>query len=280
MKIRGENLINQINNTKIVEGSIAIWNLGQESIVVKSNEYICYFDPYLSNYIDEVYGNAPRNFDSPVKPEEVTNADFVFISHDHMDHMDPYTLKGISNSSKKSKFICPQPHINKLTKIGIELDRIIPAKANHSIKLKDMSINPIAEKHEEYYIDKEGNHGNLGYIINFAGTFFYHAGDVIADKQLVEDLKLYNIDIGCLPINGRDFRRFDNDILGNMNYREAIELADLVGIDTIIPMHYDLFKFNSENPSYFVDYIYNNNYNIKFKFMRVGERMIYMNERI
>ncbi|MDT8717202.1 MBL fold metallo-hydrolase [Clostridium sp. 19966] len=274
---RNIDLISQINNTSLSDDCIAIWQLGQESMVVKSGETICYFDPYLSNNVDDTFGNSPRSFKEPVDPSEINNADFVFISHDHLDHLDPETLVPIAKNSQKAKFICPAPHVHILIEIGIEKERIIAARAKEKINIGGMEIYPVAEKHEDYSIDSNGNHGYLGYVVRYNEVVFYHAGDTIGFYELAEDLKPLKIDVACLPINGRDFKRLKVDnLLGNMDFREAAELSNIIGADTIIPMHYDLFGFNTENPAYFVDYLLNNYPDQKFKLLTLGERMIYM----
>lgn len=270
-------LIKQINNTCLTKDCIAIWQLGQESIVVKSGEKVCYFDPYLSNNVDEVFGNSPRNFKEPINPKEIDNADLVFISHDHLDHLDPATLVEIAQKSLKAKFVCPAPHTHILTEMGIAKERIIAARSKEKLVVDGIEIYPVAEKHEDYYIDENGDHGYLGYVVSFNEIVFYHAGDTIGFYELAEDLKPLKVDVACLPINGRDFKRLKVDnLLGNMDFREAVELANIIEADTIIPMHYDLFGFNTENPAYFVDFILNNYPEQKFKLLTQGERMIYM----
>jgi L-ascorbate metabolism protein UlaG (beta-lactamase superfamily) len=275
----GKDLIEQMNRTEVPQDGIAMWHLGQHGMAVKRAGRICYFDPYLSNSIDETYGNAPRNFPPPVRPEEVVNADYVFISHHHDDHLDPVTVRGIADASPHAVFICPVPWISMLTDLGIAEHRIIGAIVGGTLKLDGLEVVPVACKHEEYYLDEAGNHGYIGYVVNIDGLRFYHAGDTLAFPELVEELKPLKVEIACLPINGHDFKRNAAQLLGNMTFREAADLAHEIGADLVIPTHYDLFAFNTENPAYFVDYLHRTYPGQKFKMFVPGERMLYLSER-
>ena len=257
----GKSLTDQINKTKVSSDSIAIWHLGQSGLVLKTNDLICYFDPYLSNYIEdnhlvEPIGLLNRNFPTPLNPEDITNADIVFISHVHLDHLDPETLKGIAENSPSAQFICPAPSVNTLKKIGISDNRIYPAKHANKIERKGLQISVIPAKHETFLLDKHGEHYYVGYVLEMNDVVFYHAGDTIVFDQLVEYLRAFKIGVAYLPINGRDWYRAKQGVQGNMDYRDAIELAQAAEIDLIIPAHYDLFQSNTENPAHFVDYIY------------------------
>jgi L-ascorbate metabolism protein UlaG (beta-lactamase superfamily) len=52
-----------------------------------------------------------------------------------------------------------------------------------------------------------------------------------------------------LPINGRNvLRERLLNIVGNMDEREAAELAHAVGASVIVPMHWDMFALNRGSP--------------------------------
>jgi L-ascorbate metabolism protein UlaG (beta-lactamase superfamily) len=59
-----------------------------------------------------------------------------------------------------------------------------------------------------------------------------------------------------------------------MNARDAANVAAECGADLMIPMHWDLFARNGENPAIFVDCMTRLYPNRKYKVMVPGERMI------
>ncbi|WP_174614666.1 MBL fold metallo-hydrolase [Virgibacillus ihumii] len=280
----GKSLIDQTSKTHVPENAVALWHLGQSGVLVKANKTICYFDPYLSNYIEdnnlvEPPGLLKRNFDSPMQPKDINNANVVFITHDHLDHLDPETLKGIKKFSPHANFVCPAPSIYRLTGIGVKEDNIYAAKANKKLKVNGLDVIPIPAKHEKFCKDKNGNHYYLGYVVYINGIVFFHAGDTLAYTDLVKYLQPLSVDIACLPINGQDWRRNEQGAMGNMDFRDAVEISQAAGIDLLIPVHYDLFESNTENPAYFIDYLYRNYPGQKCKLMVPGERLLYLSEK-
>ncbi|WP_200410874.1 MBL fold metallo-hydrolase [Virgibacillus salexigens] len=273
-------LVQQISNAVVPEGAIMFWHLGQSGVVLKVNDVICYIDPYLSNYIEEeslVYppNLLKRNFDSPISPEAITHANLVLITHEHVDHLDPKTLKAIMKSSPEATFICPAPSTTQLKTIGIHEDRIHSALAYEVIQFANLSITPVPAKHEDFFTDQKQRHYYLGYVIETNNETIYHAGDTVLYKELIDFLKPRAIDVGFLPINGQDWKRSNEGALGNMNFRDAIELSQQIDLDLIVPVHYDLFQSNTESPAFFVDYLYRNYPFQKFKMMVPGEMMVY-----
>lgn len=252
--------------------------LGQNGFKISMDGKVLYFDLYLSDCVYELTGEGKRSYPPPINAENIRDADYYFISHGHLDHLDPQTVKKVSLASPQAIFICPRPHIHMLMELGIVQERVIPAEAYGEISLKSergsLTAVPIPQKHEEYQVI-DGFHGSLGYVIKGQELKFYHAGDVIADKKLADDLKAQGrMDIMFVPINGHDWLRFSNDTMGNMNYREALDLCHFVGTELVVPMHYDLFEHNTENPAYFVDYLYKRYRGQKFKMFMPGENMI------
>lgn len=248
--------------------------IGQNGFMIqKDGKRIC-FDPYLSNCVYELTGSGIRNYAPPCTVEDLIGVELYFISHNHLDHLDPETIKKLAIMSKKTKFICPFPYIQELKELGVKEENILGMKISNETVIDNIRINAIPERHEDYNII-EGEHGNLGYVVCWDGLKIYHAGDAIADKELADRLKTFGkFDIMFVPINGHDWKRFSEDTMGNMNYREALDLCVAVGTDLVVPMHYDLFDNNTENPAYFVDYLYKVCPEQKFKMFAPGEQII------
>lgn len=247
---------------------------GQNGFLIQHNGVNVSFDLYLSNCVYERTGSGKRNYPAPCGLEELEDIMYYFISHDHLDHLDVDTVQALAKAAPGMIFICPYPHMHLLKDCGVSEENIIGAKAYQHIELRNgISVSAIPQKHEEYTVI-DGEHGNLGYVLTWEGYKFYHAGDAVADKKLADDLKNAGpFDVMFVPINGHDWKRFENDTMGNMTYREALDLCDYVGTEYVVPMHYDLFDNNTENPAFFVDYLYREYPGQKFKMFMPGEKM-------
>jgi L-ascorbate 6-phosphate lactonase len=57
-----------------------------------------------------------------------------------------------------------------------------------------------------------------------------------------------------LPINGRSREREAQDIVGNLEPEEAVELAHRAGARMAVPAHYDMFAANLGDPGRFTAY--------------------------
>ncbi|MNZ62256.1 putative L-ascorbate-6-phosphate lactonase UlaG [compost metagenome] len=273
----GTELRQQIEQTQLPGELLAMWALGQEGFLVKWKQLTVLFDPYLSNSVFE-QGGPPwsRTFESPLTPAQCQDVDYVVCSHHHGDHMDKQTLQ-IIGQSESTRFIVPKAHLSIMRDWGFRDEQLIGISHGQTVELSDgVRLKALAAMHERFEQDEEGEHKFLGFVASLGDIQLYHAGDTVGFPELVTWLRDKHIDIAMLPINGRDFIRTGQGIAGNMNYREAVELAVQIGADMIVPMHYGLFQHNDENPAYFVDYLYSHYPALKFHMFAPGERLVYM----
>ncbi|MDP4094042.1 MAG: MBL fold metallo-hydrolase [Bacillota bacterium] len=272
----------QVKNTVIPEEAVGIWYLGQETFLLKKGEKYLLFDPYLTDYVDHFpefeKGFWVRRYPSPVKPELLDFIDYVLCTHDHLDHMDPDTIKGISSQNAGTQFIVPYPVQNDFAKLLTNKNTYYGAKANKELRLDDITIIPAAAAHDTFHKDSEGNFRELSYIVKWGDFTIFHGGDMMVYPGLVDFLEKFDIDVAMLPINGGDWLRDEQGIVGNINFKEAADLGTRVDADIIIPMHFDLYDVNEENPAYLVDYLYHKYPGQKYHIFQPGERMVYYKE--
>jgi L-ascorbate 6-phosphate lactonase len=275
---QGVPLIKELNNTRIHDDTISFWNLGQAGILIKGREedgLIC-IDPYLSNSIEQVNPETEfkRAYPPVLSPDMLEDADAILITHEHDDHLDFATLREVGQSSENPVFVVPAPLVS-MVQSETGNNNIAAAKVNESFQIKGFQITPVPAAHTSYQVDLEGNHLYLGYCIEVNGVRLFHSGDTIVTPELIEKVKDFKPHVVFLPINGGDYFRSSREIVGNMSFREAVEFSNTVGTDLIIPIHYDLFPNNRDNPAYFVDYLFTHYPNQKFHMMAPGERFIY-----
>lgn len=246
--VAGPELVEQITQQRIPSGAVGVWWLGQSSLVLKAAGQIIYVDPYLQV--------SDRRLTPPAfSPEAVTNANLVLCTHDHIDHIDPATLPGLAIASPQAQFIVPRPTVERVTALVGDRERVVPAVAGEPLKLGPVEIIPVPAKHEEFDLHPTLGYPYLGYVLRVDGVTIYNAGDTIPYEGLVESLAPYAIDLAFLPINGRDFFRTRSGILGNMDYREAAEIAVALGVHTVVPVHYGMFARNTVPPGHFVSHL-------------------------
>jgi L-ascorbate metabolism protein UlaG (beta-lactamase superfamily) len=250
-------LIQEINETGVDRDALAIWWTGQNGYIIKTSDLTIYIDPYLSNYAERITAGKPnehvRITESPIPPEEVSNADLVICTHDHADHIDPDGIPLIAKASKNAHFITPECARSTLLEFDISNDRIFTLRGNDDITHMGIKIFAIPAKHEEFDEDEICGFPYLSYVITLGTINVLHAGDTIPYVGQVEKFKPHRIDIAFVPINGRDKFRRDLDFEGNFNCSEATDFAKNVSAELTIPMHYDMFSINTGDVNEFIN---------------------------
>lgn len=244
----GAALVEQISNLVVPPGAVAVWWLGQASLVLKVAGTIAYVDPYLT--FDD------RRLMPPAFPAEaVVNAHVVLLTHDHSDHIDPTALPALSLASPQARFVVPRPIVARVTALVGDPTRVIPAVAAERLGVGLLDLVPVPAKHEEFDQDRELGFPYLGYLLRADGITVYIAGDTLPYEGLIETLAPFDVNLAFLPIDGRDFFRTRRGTIGNMDYREAAELASALNVDTVVPVHYGMFAANTVPPGHFVSYL-------------------------
>lgn len=224
--------------------------LGQSGCQIKVGDTTIYVDPYLSNSVQEL--DAPdlrRLLPIPIKPEEVTDADWVLITHEHIDHCDPHTLPAIADASPSCRFVGPSGVVERLAGWGVTSSRCYTVSGDWISLSEGLQLISIPAAHPEVQRDSEGNPLCVGYILEVAKKRLYIAGDTSVTDELIDALKqVLPISTAILPVNEQNYFRSRRGIIGNMSVREAFTLAEELSIDRIIPVHWDMFDINSVSP--------------------------------
>lgn len=171
----------------------------QSSIKLKLDKTI-YFDPY--------------------KIEENKNdADIIFITHDHYDHMDPDSINKIKNAN--TIVIAPKSMEETISKI-------VFSKYIYLSPFEEISIDGIDIKTIPAYNISKPFHPRenewLGYIITYNNVTYYIAGDT--DKT--PEAESVKCDIALVPIGGHF----------TMDPVEASNLIKIINPKVVIPTHY------------------------------------------
>jgi len=229
-------------------GALQLWWLGQSGYLIKHGPWRLLVDPYLSDTLTAKYSatNKPhvRMSRRVVDPAKLRDIMFVTASHAHTDHMDPATLAAIRQVNDGVAFIAPRAE----TRLAQERwgpiregdPPMILMSDGECQGFVDLSIFAVPAAHDTLSRDADGNAKCQGYVFRFGEVMVYHSGDTVLYDGMVESLRSFGIDIAILPINGK---------VGNMNGREAAQLAKDIGAKVVIPCHYDMFEFNTADPA-------------------------------
>jgi L-ascorbate 6-phosphate lactonase len=227
------------------DGRIALVWLGQAGFALASGGTTALIDPFLAPH-------RGRRYEASIRPSDLDGVDVVLCTHEHIDHFDADSAPAIARASPAAVFVVPAPIASMVAEAGIPSDRILGVQPNEVHELAGLTLWPVPARHgvtmEDAYGFGETLSGGLvrflGYVLAAGGVRMYHAGDTIHYDGMEATLAAFEPDVALLPVNGRHAEREARGIVGNLNEREAAWLADAVGVQTLVPMHHDLFVGN------------------------------------
>ena len=230
---------------------LKIWWLGQSGFLLRSNGRFLLLDPYLSDSLTRKYAATDkphiRMTERVIAPERLTGIDVVTSSHNHTDHLDAETLHGITTANPHLQMVIPEAN-RQFVAERLRTDPQWPIGLDEGVfaDVAGWRFTGIAAAHNEIARDGNGRCQYLGYVVQRGSWSIFHSGDTLAYDGLAERLRgLGRIDVALLPINGNNPKR---GVAGNMDGREAAELAHAIRARVVIPHHFELFEFNTADP--------------------------------
>jgi len=251
---------------------LLVFALGQAGFALRGASALVLIDPWLSTALEEAEGIA-RPVPPALRPDQVEGADLVCITHEHADHLDPVALAAIAerlpeaaegDAAKRrgsASFLAPRPAVALVEAAGVPGERILAALPGETVEAAGARITAVPAAHElmtdtfggyRFWLDEQGEHRGLGYLVELEGHRVFHAGDTIWWPGLQDELRGLAPELAILPINGRDAMREAQGLWGNLSAEEAAALAAAAGVPAVVPCHFDGVAGNLGDPSRFV----------------------------
>ena len=271
---KSTNFLRRLDDLAVPAGMLALGALGQAGFAIKGGKTIVYVDPYLSDAITAT-GGPPRAIDIPVNPAAIANAAAVLCTHEHADHTDPETVLSITRASASAPVYASPQGRDILTRAGLASERIVMPALGEPQTIGDMRITAVPAAHYAYEVDASGHSRWMGFLVEAGGVTLYHAGDTILVPEVMAALERQHLDLALLPINGRDYFREQEDIVGNLNVREVATICSRLHPNVLIPMHNDLFATNRVSPADLVAELDRLAPRQRFHFLQPGEIYVY-----
>ncbi|WBU37511.1 MBL fold metallo-hydrolase [Homoserinibacter sp. YIM 151385] len=244
-ELQGAALAAEIRDARPEPGTAALWRLGQSGIVVRFPAAAVAIDLYLGNHGEAVLGEPfdhRRMTRSPVDPVDLDALDVVICSHEHLDHLDPPTMRTLARENPRAVVVAPRACQALLEELGWA-GRIVLADDGWVAEVAGLRVEAFAVPHDEFDAGEDG-HPYLGFIVGDGRLRVGHLGDARAHRRVTAALAADPVDLLAAPINGRDDARKAMGFAGNMSAAEAVETADDAGARLTLPMHYDMFQQN------------------------------------
>lgn len=266
-------LLSDIKTSETGNG-FKIWWLVQSGFLIKWQGKFLLFDPYLSDSLSVKYASTDkphiRMSELAINPAKLDMINIVTSSHNHTDHLDGETLIPLLSVNYEIKFIIPEANRGFVCeRVKCPNDFPIGLSDGEFVEVEGFKIYGVPAAHNTIERDEKGKLKFMGFVAEFGGYKVYHSGDTLWYDGIVETLKPFQVDVAFLPINGNKPER---RVAGNLNYKEAVQLAKQINAKLTIPHHYNLFDFNTEDPQNFIQEAEREG--IVFRVLGIGEGVL------
>ena len=153
----------------------------------------------------------------PWKIRNSIKADYIFVTHEHYDHLSPGDIRELYKEG--TKMFCPAGAMEEASEFKPK--KMLPNEKAESGILKFETI-PAYNTGKSFHTKDSGK---LGYVIEIGGKRIYHAGDTDATTEMKA---LKNITVAMLPVGGTY----------TMTAKEAAAAVDIFKPEVAIPMHW------------------------------------------
>ena len=193
---------------------------------------------------DPVFGNIPfyrRYTPFPYTINDLGEIDIVLLSHNHYDHLDLPSLKGLKNA----KYIVVPLKLKRYLKGIFEKDRVFELNWFEEFEYKGIRFVFLPAKHWSKRGLFDRNTSLWGsFLINSEKISHYYAGDTAYYSHFEDIGKVFKIDYAFLPIGA-----YKPDYIMKHNHlspEEAYKAFKDLKAKHFIPVHYGVFKLSDE----------------------------------
>ncbi|MFB6072402.1 MAG: MBL fold metallo-hydrolase [Halobacterium sp.] len=254
---------------------VSVWYLGCNGFVLKGSEGTTLFvDPYLGT------GDPPRTvrmIPVPFDPRDVTEADALFATHEHTDHVHGPSQAPIL-AETGADFYAPDDSLAVARedeawddRYAVSRDQYCEVAEGDTVDVGEFTV------HVEPAHDPDAAHP-VSYVFEHdAGTVF-HGGDTKPSEEFADLGERYDVDLGVLAFGsvGRipdkqtgepALKRWYND------ENQVVECARDLRVDRLLPSHWDMWKALTADPTALHHHVRSFDHPRDLEVVEVGDRV-------
>jgi L-ascorbate metabolism protein UlaG (beta-lactamase superfamily) len=225
--------------------------LGHSTLLLQLGKMNILTDPNLSDTASPVSWAGPERVVPPaLSLEQLPSIDYIFISHNHYDHLDKTSIKYISEhlgrKSKKPHFFVPLGLKDWFTEQGVE--NVTEMDWWETVNHGDWIINatPVHHHSGRGLFDKNKTLWT-GWSIQYKKFKFFFAGDTAYSRDF-KDIgeKLGPFDLAAIPIGGYSPRELMKS--AHASPEEALQIHLDIGAKRSIGIHWGTFSGLTDEP--------------------------------
>lgn len=195
--------------------------LGQAGFLFENESTKIIVDPYLSDSVEKKLNPQSIRHQPIDKSFFDIKPDIIVITHNHLDHYDPDTLKHYLTETSEVTVLCPKSVWGDLRKR--DKNNYVQFDRGTEFTVSGIRFEAVLAVHSDDFA--------IGCIIDDGEKKYYITGDTLFSKRIFKDLPddLFAV---FMPINGTG---------NNMNLHDAKRFAAEVGAKHSVPVHFGMF---------------------------------------
>lgn len=266
----GTYLNEEINQTNVLQGTVALWWLGCTGIWLKTHENTNILCDLWCGTGKQTHGNGlmknghqmmrmsgcqkmqPNLRTQPfvIDPFEIKEVDALVVTHIHSDHLDIHTAAAVHQNCPKALFIGPKEVVKTWQRWGVPAEKTRVIEPGQEIKVNDVNVVALeafdrtalitSDDPENTFKGKmpqDMNELAVNYLFETSGGTVYHAGDSHYSNLFAKHGNQYAIDV-CLGAYGENPRGITDKITSV----DMLRMAESLNAKVVIPVHYDIWS--------------------------------------
>jgi L-ascorbate 6-phosphate lactonase len=255
--------------------SVAVWYLGCNGFVLKgSGGTTLFVDPYLGT------GDPPRPvrmIPVPFDPADVVDADAVFATHEHSDHVHGESQAPILEATG-APFVAPDASIAAAReeqaweeRWALDGDQFQEVAEGDTLEVGEFTVHVVAVN------DPDAEHP-VGYVFEHDTGTVFHPGDSRPADSFERLGREFDIDLGIVAFGSAGmipdketrepkYTKWYND------EGEAVEAASALRVDRMLPSHWDMWKGLTADPTALHEHVDSFEHPRALELVEIGDRV-------
>lgn len=225
-------------------GRAAVTMIGHATFLVRTAGSVWISDPVFTSHAGPFGRIGPRRVRPPALDiRAVPPLDFVLVSHNHYDHLQPSSLRTITKRGS--------PHVVVPLGLGRYMARLGLGRVHEldwwqSVRVGSAVITCVPAQHFSARTPWDRNKTLwCGYVVRDSGRTIYFAGDSGYGAHFADiGARCPDIDVALLPIGAYEPRWFMHPM--HVNPEEAVRAHIDVHARVSVAMHFGVFRLTDE----------------------------------
>ena len=254
---------------------VAVWYLGCNGFVLKGNDGTTLFiDPYLGT------GDPPRTIRMvpvPFDPADIEEADAVFATHEHSDHVHGESQAPILEHTGAS-FVAPDASMHAArdeqeweTHWELDEEQFTEVSEGAVLEFGAFTVHVVPVN------DPDAEHP-VGYVFEHPAGTVFHPGDSRPADSFAALGEQFDIDLGVLAFGSAGM--IPDKETGEPSYtqwysdeNQVAEAASALQLDRLLPSHWDMWKGLTADPTALHEHTASFEHPRQLELVEIGDRV-------